>query len=534
MCEDELLIYTFKQSCYFNKMVKCHKLEEGSNSQHVAIVGAGIKGLYAAQQLCRLGNHVTVLERAKRPGGKIKTVYSNEMLIKEKSDVYNINPHPYVEMGAMRILECHHNTLDLIKELKLEVNPFIEDNNNAPFVINSQRHTVGGLNVGVLIDAGLVPFDILQCETILTRETTFNEVLLKAFKDNKDTILQAYGQRITDRSNQISVSEYLELPGKDYYIRMCAAAILALRNGEDGNHHVEAIDEFVNILKLHSGNPLAIKGGFGQIIPRLIKQLTNCSIMYECEVIKIKDKGLNGTTLFYKTSTNEVKRIQSDGVLLSCPSIHNISILPTLPNEHLKIIRKLKNSCIPAVKFAMLFKERFWEEEKHGRAFGGTCWIAPSGINQIYLPSPLSSSKEGYLMGYLRGNPVKRWLNTPEKERIAMMLDDVEKLFPSAKNIIRNLYQGFTEQVWQEEGAGAYVLMNAESIRNSLTPVGRIVFSPVPRGWINDTLNDAQIAVDEIQKVLNYDIRKKSIFADTCNKNIKDYNEELSHLNCGA
>ena len=62
-----------------------------------------------------------------------------------------------------------------------------------------------------------------------------------------------------------------------------------------------------------------------------------------------------------------------------------------------------------------------------------------------------------------------------------------------------------------EEGADGYVLMNAESIRDMLTPVGRIIFSPVPRGWINDTLKDAQIAVNEVQKVLTFDSPPNSI-----------------------
>ena len=413
--------------------------------------------------------------------------------------------------------------------MSVEIIPYIEDNNNVPFVINGQRNTVGSLNVGVLLDAGLVSSDILQHQTHLTRETTFIEVLQKAFENYKDTILQAHGHRVTDSCSQMSVSEYLALPGKRRSTRTCAAAILALRNGEDGNHHVEAVDEFVNLLKLHCGSPLSIKGGFIQIIQRLIRQLSNCSVMYECEVVEIKCLGSNRPVVFFKTNLRETKRIQPDGVLLSCPSIQNINFVPSLPCGHLKIIEKLKNSCIPAMKCALLFKERFWEEEKHGSFVGGTCWVAPSVTNQIYLPLSAPSSKEGYLMVYLRGNPVKRWLNTPEKEKIAMVLDDIEKLFPSAQNIVRNLYQGYTEQVWHEEGAGAYVLMNAESIRNLFIPVGKIVFSPVPRPWINDTLNDAQLSVHQIHNILTFKSRKKSLFADTHINNTTKYQRKISH-----
>ena len=47
-------------------------------------------------------------------------------------------------------------------------------------------------------------------------------------------------------------------------------------------------------------------------------------------------------------------------------------------------------------------------------------------------------------------------------------------------------------------GSGAYVLSEAESIRDVLQPIGPLVFSPVPRGWINDTLKDGEIALNQM------------------------------------
>ena len=507
-CEYENCTQTFEQSCRLDKMVKSGELRK-SITQRVVIIGAGIKGLFSALQLCRLGYEVTVLERTKQAGGKIKTVRSNEIINKEKDNNYAIDSDSYVEMGAMRILESHHQTLTLLNELDLEVIPYIEDNNKARFSINGLNGTVDNLNVGVLLDAGLVSSNILQSDSGLTRKSTFIEVLNHAFKNFKDILLQTYGKQINE---QISVSDYLALPGRDSCVRECAATILALRNGKDGNHHAEAVDEFVNILKLHSENPLAVKGGFDQISARLIKKLKNCLILYESEVIEIEDKGSSGMVIAYKTSKNVIKTIHSDGVLIACPALHNITFVPNLPKCHRDIIEQLRTCSVPALKLVLLFDKRFWEEEEHGNVFGGTCWIAPSDINQIYLISSASSmsacSKNGYLMTYLRGNSVKRWLGKSKTDRVEKVLDEVEKLFPSAKNNVRNLYQGCSEVIWDEEGAGGYVLLNAESIRDSLTPVNRVVFSPVPRGWINDTLEDAQLAVNEIQRVLENKLQR--------------------------
>ena len=108
-------------------------------------------------------------------------------------------------------------------------------------------------------------------------------------------------------------------------------------------------------------------------------------------------------------------------------------------------------------------------------------------------------------------DPVTQCLKSSDEVRVEKVLSDVEQLFPSNEYSIRNLFLGFSEQVWNEEGAGAYVLQNAESFRDRLSQVGRIAFSPVPRGWIDDSLIDVQIAVDQIHKRLTSK-PKRSVF----------------------
>lgn len=506
-------------------MVQSDPLQIAS-TQHVTIIGAGIKGLFAARQLCKFGYHVTIIEREKQAGGKIKTVRSNKTYIKD-SNGYDWSDYPaLVEMGPMRILETHQNTLKLLEELELDVIPYVEDNGNAPFFINGKRGNVDNLNVGVLIDVGLISNEIIQAESSLTRETNFTEVLLRAFK-NVDEVIQTTGCLI--RKGQTSVSEYLDLPGKDSGLRACAKVILALRNGENGNHHFEAVDEFTNILKLHSGNPISVKDGFDLIVSRLIKQLINCSILYSSEVTEVRDQGLNGIKIMFKTDQNQIDSIQSNGLIIACPAVHNIHFSPNLPSEHYNILEKLKTSCIPALKCALHFKERFWEKKEHGKIFGGTGWISPSDTHQIFLPSSVSSDKSGYLMIYLRGDPVNQWLHSSKEVRIEKILSDLGCLFPSAKDCIRNLFQGFIEEIWNEKGAGAYVLQNAKSLRDTLRPHGRMVFSPVPRGWIDDTLNDAQIAVDKLHRVLASQVPKQSTLENTHIQTIS-LNHKVSNL----
>ena len=104
-------------------------------------------------------------------------------------------------------------------------------------------------------------------------------------------------------------------------------------------------------------------------------------------------------------------------------------------------------------------------------------------------------------MIYLVGEPVNDWLNLSEEERINTVLEAMEKLFPSIEGRIREHFKGMSEAVWNETGSGAYLVFEPEKIRDAMQPVDRLVFSSVPRGWVEDALKDGKLAVEQIQKM---------------------------------
>lgn len=152
------------------------------------------------------------------------------------------------------------------------------------------------------------------------------------------------------------------------------------------------------------------------------------------------------------------------------------------------------------MKCALLFEDSFWQQQEHGGVIGGTCWIGPSDVNQIYLPN-IGTENGGYLMLYLRGEAMKRWLEHPLVQRKCKALDAIEQLFPFVKGQLKKHLKDFIEVVWDEAGSGAYFLTDAEKVRDTLQPIDRIVFSPVPRGWIDDALKDGQMTINQIKKI---------------------------------
>ena len=123
---------------------------------------------------------------------------------------------------------------------------------------------------------------------------------------------------------------------------------------------------------------------------------------------------------------------------------------------------------------------------------------------QIYFPQRTHgasiNSIKGYLIVYLRGEPMRRWKECSCEERQEKSLAAVERLFPRAD--VQGLLEEVHDQWWDEDGSGAYYLSGAPRLIPSLRPVGQCVFSPVPRGWVDDALVDGRDAVSDVLRLL--------------------------------
>ena len=232
-----------------------------SLEKRVIVIGAGIKGLFVSRELCRLGYNVTIIERSNSAGGKIKTIRSPA----GGCDAFS-------EMGAMRILESNKYTLQLLKDLEINVIPFIEDNENAPFAIKNQQGKMKNLNLGVLIDTGLVDANVVIEDKRLKRHSSFAEILDIAFNDAISL------DNVGDERKQMKIIDFLSVPGKGATARKCAKIVLDLKFGPKGPHNNASVREFLKFKKLYSGKAFAVEGGFDKIIHMIVEKLMKHSL----------------------------------------------------------------------------------------------------------------------------------------------------------------------------------------------------------------------------------------------------------------
>ena len=139
------------------------------------------------------------------------------------------------------------------------------------------------LNLGLLMDAGLVDKDAVEKEDGLSRGMSFDQVLDLAFEDAEEICSSQ------NSGESIKIGEFLKIPGKGEIIRKCANLIFNLRQGEKslGKLLNPSIPEFLRYRKHFSEQQYAIEDGYDSLIDCLIGELSKKSVkmIFESETL---------------------------------------------------------------------------------------------------------------------------------------------------------------------------------------------------------------------------------------------------------
>ena len=106
-----VVVDTVRQPSFVNRLWSHHMTP--MEAADVIVIGAGISGLYAADQLSRRGHSVIVLEATNRVGGRTETVQLEDGM--------------YADLGAMWLGPTQANMLHLAKELGITLFPQFDE-----------------------------------------------------------------------------------------------------------------------------------------------------------------------------------------------------------------------------------------------------------------------------------------------------------------------------------------------------------------------------------------------------------------------
>ncbi|MGK7874907.1 MAG: FAD-dependent oxidoreductase [Xenococcaceae cyanobacterium] len=455
------------------------------------ILGAGMAGLCAAYELEKRGHTCVILEAERSHiGGRIRTMRFGEGL--------------YGEAGAMRIPEGHNLTRHYIKELGLDLRPFVMGNPEAYYYMRGEHVRAKNLkNLGTnytLIgdESQLTPEDIWTKAAISRINALTKEEIADLRSDSPKTETlrtldrEPLGQLFYDAGFS---EEAIEWFGVTYGLEafMSTSALEHIREQYD-RVWIDSFDEIV--------------GGTERLPLTMVDKLKSKPRM-GCKVSRLERDDQSQKAAAVYLENGKTFREEGDFVLCTIPFPVLARLdTPFSATKH-RAIRNLHYN--PSVKVFAITKGRFWEADD-GIFGGGTFSDLP--IASTYYPSdnaeakdPKVSANPGVMLAsYTWGDFARRLGNLPPQERHGVVQKALGELHPQINEdemLQRMVSWNWDNYIWSG-GAYAFFMPGQYSAlyQHIVAPEGRIFFAgehaSLDHSWIQGALKSSLRAVKEM------------------------------------
>ena len=414
----------------------------------VAIVGAGISGLYAGILLKKHNIPFHIFERCKdHIGGRIYTCREGF------GDGENAD---YFEAGAMRIpcIKSHDLVFNLIKYLnenlsntqsgdKIELVDYCYECADGNLVYMNGRLQKDGKLMSVryandhpdeLGFAGLKPEDASKTAHSLMDDAM--RPLFKEFHEDSDKFIEKY--------DDISLQYYLAncaepkwYDAKINYVETMTTATNAFTRGVIDR--VIAHEDF-NLNR--SGGWKTIRNGMSRLPEACAKLIGRENITNGATVYKIEEEG-DKVVVTYSTSSNpKVEVFDKLLVTIPTPALKMIE-RPQWSSEKEQAIRAC--NVIPCYKLGLQFKTRFWEKGERP-AYGGQSTTDTPSRWIVYPPCGFNDPGNGILLTYCWSTDALNLLPASDEQMKDRALRDIQKLYPdeNIREQFTGIYRSFS------------------------------------------------------------------------------------------
>ncbi|MBD5778735.1 flavin monoamine oxidase family protein [Pelagicoccus sp. NFK12] len=394
----------------------------GKSKKRVLILGAGIAGLTTAYELGKLGFDCVILEPRAIPGGRSMTLRRGDTITETTgaSQTCKFDEGLYFNPGPSRFPQWHV-TMDYCRELGVEVQPFVNLNENAFYYGEGDIGPMAGKRAR-----------IREVKTDLRGYTA--ELLAKVADDEAlDTELTASDKEALldflhyEGGLSGSQHEYRGHNRRGYKVWPGGG----LQEGELGEPY-----KFSELLQSGFGNlfhraneyqyqsQMFTPAGGMDKIPMALAEKVKDKIVYGAQVKEIRRTNPGARVVY--TVNGEDKELSGDYCVCTIPP----TILRRLQTDFSPMLKNTLN-IVPfqnSGKIGMQFKRRFWEEDD--RIYGGISWTNLP-VAEIWYPSNGFMGKKGIMGGYYVFGPTSDQLGrmTPE-QRLEFALSHGEKVHP--------------------------------------------------------------------------------------------------------
>lgn len=446
--------------------------------QKIAILGAGMAGLSAAEILVNAGHDVTVFEAQVRPGGRILTSRQN------------FAEGLHVELGASRFPDCHHLTLAYCRRMGLTLVDFGSEDLKPLLALDGHR----------VRDSGPLPasLGLPPAEQGLTLQELENRYLQPLLDEIGDPLAPDWPAEHLLEYDDLSYTELLLKRGASKKTIGLIGTGFNVGEGLDGasalwmlrNHKLDRTRNRLH--KLKEGNDR---------LPQVMALRLSACIRYGTQVIALKqDRG--GVEVGYLKMPVGRFSERFDRVVctLPFPLVRDLEVFPAFSAGKRRALRELPYASM--VKVLLQTRRRFWMD------LGLSGFVTTDlPMTEIWNVTLGEEGTRGVLLAYLGGYKARNLTYLSEFERLARVLHMLKKVLPE----LEEHYEGGMTWSWDTapwaRGAGAWYAMR--QIRtlypHVATPEGRIHFagehtSPWP-GWVQGALHSGQRVAREVNEL---------------------------------
>lgn len=448
---------------------------------NIGVLGAGLAGLAAANELVRDGHHVTILEARVRPGGRVLT------LREPFADGL------YAEAGALFIPDNHALTLKYAREFGLTLAAI------SPRAFAEMVYIRGHRVIPRPGQPEEWPLDLTPEERQLGHrgmEQRYIRRFLEQMVKEADPASAAWPPESLKPLDQITFADFLKRQGAS------ADAVALLRLGGldlwgDGIDTSSALAVLRDsALRLNEQRVYHIKGGNDQLPKAFALRLTD-NIRYGCAVTAIERSSASVTVNY--TQASKPYRLTVDRVVCTLPfsTLRRVEFRPGLPTAKEKAVNDLPYTSVARV--FLQTRTKFW-----------TAAGLPAMTNTdlpimwVWEPTFDQPGQRGILESYAAGPPARKVTAMREPERLEFTIDQMEPVYPGMR---RNCEGGVTK-CWDEDewSRGDYAWFKPGQITTLLPHIaraeGRIHFagehtSAWP-GWMQGALDSGIRAAREV------------------------------------
>ncbi|KFP80354.1 L-amino-acid oxidase, partial [Acanthisitta chloris] len=390
-------------------------LEPAAHPARVVVVGAGIGGLTAAKLLRDAGHKVTILEMTNQVGGRIRT-YRPE------------GQDWYVELGPMRLPSKHRLVREFIRQFNLKLNPFIQSDGNAWYLLNGIRVKAEEVNR----NPNVLNYTVKPSEKGKSASQLYKEALEKAFKEFQIMDCKKY------------LAQYDSFSTKEYLIKVGglsrgAVQMIGDLMNEDSGFYLSFLASLWDFDVFTNESFDEITGGFDQLPKAFQKALPNV-IRFNCTVEAIMTKD-NEVRVFYRApGTSAPTVVTADYVLVTttAKATRHIHFLPPLSPLKTHALRSIHY--VSASKIILACSEKFWEKD------------GIRGGQSIPPPSHNFSSGVGVILAsYTWNDDADFFLPLTDEECLDVVFQDLSEIHRVSKEHLQYTCDQYVIQKWQED-----------------------------------------------------------------------------------